>query len=118
KEMDGYITNQMAKELIESGHEILSHSHSHTDLTKLTGEAIDHEMRESRGIIEHAFNVEVNHLVYPYGGVNKEVVEKAKQYYDSAITTEYYPNSPYSTYNVGRIPVGQWGDDNWDRIKQ
>lgn len=68
--------------LSDQGHEIASHGITHTSLPKLSPEALDRELKEPAQALHAAT------LVYPGGGVNDIVVERAKKYYQAARTVK------------------------------
>jgi len=58
--------------------EIASHSVNHPDLTKLSEEKIKYELNKSKQTLDSLFNQETVSFVYPYGAVNRKVVELTK----------------------------------------
>jgi peptidoglycan/xylan/chitin deacetylase (PgdA/CDA1 family) len=58
--------------------EIASHSVNHPDLTKLSEDKIKYELGKSKQTLDSLFNQETISFVYPYGAVNRKVVELTK----------------------------------------
>jgi peptidoglycan/xylan/chitin deacetylase (PgdA/CDA1 family) len=70
----GYMNRAEVQEMIDSlGIEIASHSKSHPFLTRLSDEAVDSELRQSRRALEAMFGREVTSFVYPYGDYDSRV---------------------------------------------
>ncbi|MEO0075589.1 MAG: polysaccharide deacetylase family protein [candidate division WOR-3 bacterium] len=68
------------KEMIEQlDIEVASHSVSHPDLTKLPHEKAISELRQSKAILDSLFKQETITFVYPYGAVNRKVIELTKR---------------------------------------
>lgn len=66
------------KDLVAQGMDIESHTISHSTLTRLTLKKLDHELKESRRILEELTGKPVLHLAYPSTAQNKTVRERAK----------------------------------------
>lgn len=64
----------------EQRHEIAAHTVSHIDLTKVSREQLDYELRQSAALLK------ATTLVYPGGAFNDTVVEAAKKYFTAART--------------------------------
>jgi peptidoglycan/xylan/chitin deacetylase (PgdA/CDA1 family) len=85
----GYLTDGEIKELSASGIEILSHSLTHPDLTKIDSGQLQKELAESRKYLEDRFNVGISTFVYPSGKYNDGVLkETAASGYRIGLTTE------------------------------
>jgi peptidoglycan/xylan/chitin deacetylase (PgdA/CDA1 family) len=84
-----------------------SHSVSHLNLALLDPNEVSAELQQSRKDLEEILGVEVNLLSFPYGGVNKDVLDMAKE----ASYKRVFMNVPVSIkssqngYVVGRISV-------------
>ena len=69
------------KELKDSGVlEIENHSASHCDLTSIKDEQLDRELNESRRVLAEKLGVTTKCLAYPYGLVNKKVMDAMRKY--------------------------------------
>lgn len=94
-----FCTWKEIKEMSESGYvEIASHSINHTNLTKLSLNEIEEEVKVSKSIIESKINKKINTFVYPYGAYNEKVRKIVKKYYkyDIGIGNKYN----FSWYNT------------------
>ena len=74
-------------EWISNGMSIGSHSHYHSDLTKISENNLINELDFSKKILEDKFNNKNNIFCYPYGKVNEKVYSYVKKIYDKALTT-------------------------------
>lgn len=75
-------------DIVQNGFEVISHTHNHRELSKVSLKDLDFELSESQRILSQKFGIDVNALIYPVGRYNDTVVEYAKKYYDIAFTTE------------------------------
>ena len=64
-----HLTEEQVKEMLEMGHSIGPHSHSHISIaaTDLDDESFGKEMIEPRRYLEEKFNVSVYGFSYPFG---------------------------------------------------
>lgn len=76
------------KEMIEEGViEVQSHTVTHSDLTTLSAEQLEKEIRESRQIIENKLGIKPESLAYPYGNFSEKTIDLLAKYnYQSAFT--------------------------------
>lgn len=113
----GYLNSSEIQALKASGHGILSHSHSHVDLTTLTPEQLEADFDASQAKLKTILGEEVSGLAYPYGANNDTVVEIARKYFTHAYATGgegYLLNEDYLdqyviprdviTYDTGATP--------------
>lgn len=80
-EAEGYSTFQNGDdvtELLGRGHHIGSHGLSHCQLPACDGTALDHELRESRRMLQEMFGGEVQHFSAPFGAITPGVVSAAR----------------------------------------
>jgi peptidoglycan/xylan/chitin deacetylase (PgdA/CDA1 family) len=96
------------KEMVDSGViEIESHTASHSDLTKLSADRLQRELRDSQRLIKSKLGVTPTFLAYPYGNFNDTVVEAMqKNGYKAGFTvirgaTAFFHNS----YSLNRSMV-------------
>jgi peptidoglycan/xylan/chitin deacetylase (PgdA/CDA1 family) len=71
-------------EMKSAGIEFGSHSLTHPDLTRLSEEQINHELRESKNLLESLLEREVSAFAYPYGYHTPTIRKIAKKYYSLA----------------------------------
>lgn len=64
---------EVAKKIVEEGHEIGNHSYNHPDLTKLTIEEVKKEVLKTDKAVFNATGILPNVFRPPYGAVNGEV---------------------------------------------
>ncbi len=55
------------REMVQLGHEIGSHTHTHADMASLTVEQARRELRESRQVLEHQLGQAGRWFAYPFG---------------------------------------------------
>lgn len=55
--------------------EVASHSVNHPDLTKLSDDGVKYELNKSKRTLDSLFNQETITFVYPYGAVNRRIVD-------------------------------------------
>ncbi len=103
------MTLAQMQDLVANGHEIISHTHTHRQLTTLTEAEIISEFENSKSILD-GYGMTGDVLAYPNGLYNKQVVELAKKYFKCAMDTGDWSNgSPLHTYSLSRLGVGAWG---------
>lgn len=74
-----FLNRGEVQEMIDSLNiEVASHSVNHPDLTKLSEDKIKYELSKSKQTLDSLFNLETVSFVYPYGAVNRKVVELTK----------------------------------------
>ena len=102
-------------EWISNGMSIGSHSHYHSDLTKISEENLFYELDFSKKLLEDKFNNNNNILCYPYGKVNEKVYSSVKKIYDKALTTNRsrYDTNIHDTHLIPRIDMGK----NFSKLK-
>lgn len=85
----GYLSEDQIKDLAGKNFEILSHTESHPDLTKISPEKAEEEINGSKIFLENKFGADVPVLVYPSGKYDAETEKMAKDAgYDFALTTK------------------------------
>ncbi len=67
------------RELVEAGWEIGSHSRTHPDLTSITPEQLRDELEGSRADCEAELGAPCTSIAYPYGLVDRRVVDAAQK---------------------------------------
>jgi peptidoglycan/xylan/chitin deacetylase (PgdA/CDA1 family) len=91
-----------------AGMDIQSHTLTHPDLRRLDDDALAHELRESKRIIEHNLGTPVTSLAYPYGLYDARVEAAARSAgYRLAMTTDPgVTQRPSDRYRLRRIYMG------------
>ncbi|WP_332630633.1 polysaccharide deacetylase family protein [Halalkalibacter flavus] len=70
----------LAKMLVEEGHEIGNHAYSHPDMNTLTVGRIDEELQKTNSVIEATIEVTPNWFAPPSGSYNQTVVDQAHKH--------------------------------------
>jgi peptidoglycan/xylan/chitin deacetylase (PgdA/CDA1 family) len=93
-----------------NNYEIGSHSVTHPDLTMLGSADLYHELFDSKIYLQNNFGRNAGlTMSYPYGKYNKQVINKAKEGYLAARTTEQGYNS---FFNMDRYALSSYAIDN------
>ncbi|HYA88744.1 MAG TPA: polysaccharide deacetylase family protein [Nitrospirota bacterium] len=97
----------MIREISKSGVEIGSHTRSHPQLSTLSGEALQEELKGSKKTLEEQLDKNVEHFCYPYGDLDELVkVEVKKAGYRSAVTTRRgHVLHKFDAFSLPRIPI-------------
>ncbi|MEX1123825.1 MAG: polysaccharide deacetylase family protein [Patescibacteria group bacterium] len=101
---ENYQNLQNVWQFINAGHEIGSHSVTHPDLTTLSPEQLDYELRESKQFLENTFGVKVKNFASPFGAYNNTVIEGIQQYYQSHRGVDVGYNSK-DNFDIWRFKV-------------
>ena len=76
-------------ELAAVGFEIGSHGYTHVALTSIAGDEVDHEIEESKAVLEEAVGAVVTSFAWPYGAEpSEEAGRRIAETYDVACSTE------------------------------
>ena len=89
----GYIADQhpeLIEKIVSLGHEIASHSYSHLDLRKISGEVLEDDLKKSIASLEKISNEKIQGFRAPFFSISKHNLDKfniIKKYfkYDSSI---------------------------------
>jgi len=93
---ENFITKAQLKELHNNPLvTIQSHTHTHPDLTLLSSEKLEEELRKSKQILDEICDVEINSICFPKGLFSKRVVEISTKI---GYTTQY-SSLPGNYYN-------------------
>ena len=98
-----YMTNSMVRKFKSLGHEIGSHTLTHSDLSLLTKNQLTNELKQSQLILRRRFGSDVaNNLASPYGGYNTTSLTEIKKYYRShrSVDTGYNTKDNFDPYNI------------------
>jgi len=74
-------SKELVRELINMGHEVGSHTHTHRDLTRIGINEVEEEFRLSKVIISELTGNDDIGIAYPYGSFNEEVIRVASKYF-------------------------------------
>ncbi len=85
-----HMSEAQLRECVKAGIELLSHTVSHLDMSKLSKEELKKQLAESKAYLEKTFGVKVEGFVYPSGRYNELAVQMVKdEGYKIATTTQY-----------------------------
>ena len=108
-----HLTKNQISEMIEMGHSIGTHTHSHISIasSKLTKKEFNYEIVKPKNYLEKSFGIKSEFMSYPFGGIAdclsaKELIMKTNSY-KLAFTVEEILNTKHiSPYELGRyMPV-------------
>lgn len=91
-----------------------SHTHSHADLSRLSGPKIRGELEASRMIIEERIGIAARHFAYPFGSVSPLAAEIVPEFYRTAViggSTKNQASLP-EPHAICRMPVSR-SDGSW-----
>lgn len=96
--LDGfwYMTPQMVKNLYAAGNHIAAHTISHRDLTTLSPNEVDKELREPQQYLQNLIGAPVRDFATPFGSYNAQTLEAISKYYRSHRTVKEGYNSQSS----------------------
>lgn len=77
---DGYLTKEQIKELQQTGFRFEGHTWSHKSLTGFNDEELEHELRESKEVLEKLLGSPITAICYPQGRFSMHVHDLCKQY--------------------------------------
>jgi peptidoglycan/xylan/chitin deacetylase (PgdA/CDA1 family) len=97
----------MIREISQFGVKIGSHTRSHLQLSTLSDEALQEELRGSKKTLEEQLSKEVEHFCYPYGDFDDLVKEQVKKAgYQSAVTTQRgHVLGGFDSFLLPRVPI-------------
>jgi len=83
-----------------------SHTHNHVDLSKVSEEEAEGEMRRSRGLIEDRLGVPCRHFAYPWA-VSSPAAERAARghFRSAALRWQTNRRGRIDPFRLGRTPV-------------
>lgn len=87
----------IARQLVEDGWEIGSHTVSHPRLTQLSDNDLQRELQESRQKCQEAIGISCHSIAYPYGDTNARVASAARDAgyrYGATLPTDAWPRNP------------------------
>ncbi len=103
---DAPITPSQVEDLLAAGWELASHTITHADLTTVSAEQLASEVEKSKRGLERQFGVEIEHLCYPAGQFDENVVAATEEAgYTSASTVEPGLGSRDEPFTLNRIRI-------------
>ena len=117
---DNYLTWEQAKELLDNGFSIESHTYTHKSMTETSDEEISKELSKSREEIREKLGIEADFMAYPTGTYNLHIAELVKAAgYKGAFTIKYDNVSRDSNvYALERVPIFHTENTNKDFLER
>jgi len=99
---EGFMNTTQLLELQKGGWDIISHTSTHADLTKLSNASLTDELVLSqRWLLDNGFSVGSRFLSVPYNAYNSTVDTEAKKYYTAITPWDYiYETVPPNFHNL------------------
>jgi peptidoglycan/xylan/chitin deacetylase (PgdA/CDA1 family) len=92
---DGLMTWAQIEALAEQGHEIGSHSMTHSLLPQCSDDELEYEVGESKRVLESRLGVEAESFCYPNGDCDARTIDAVRRAgYRQAVTTRWGSNAP------------------------
>lgn len=96
-----YMNYAQMRKMAQAGHEIGCHSIDHADLTKLTQQQLDTQLRECKAVVGKELNMEIREFASPYGSTNPTTIDAIMRTYNShRNTVGDIWNSPADDHDV------------------
>lgn len=100
-----HLDKREIRQLHSLGVAFASHGHRHVALTSLDEKSLRHECVESKSVLEDIIGAPVTALSYPFGRVNRRVMDIAAETGFAVGYTMAFPNGADSALAQGRIAV-------------
>jgi peptidoglycan/xylan/chitin deacetylase (PgdA/CDA1 family) len=101
----GFLTWSKVKEMQREKMSFQSHSHDHVDLTRLTDEELERQLKLSKETLENKVGVAVKFLAAPFGALNSKVVDCALRLgYRAVCSARTLPALP-GARNLNRVVI-------------
>lgn len=101
----GYLNWSQIEEMQRAGMTFHSHSHEHVYLSQLSQAAMEHQLRDSRLILEDHLGCAVRVLALPFGDTSRRVVQTALSVgYDAVCNSHDWPAQPGASV-LSRVAV-------------
>jgi hypothetical protein len=83
--LDGfwYMTPQMVRTLYKSGNHIGAHTINHKNLTTISSDEVDNQLKQPQEFLERLLDTEIKDFATPFGAVNPSILTQIKKYYRS-----------------------------------
>jgi peptidoglycan/xylan/chitin deacetylase (PgdA/CDA1 family) len=90
-----------------------SHTHSHVDLSRGSGNEANEEIRRSKGLIEERLQRPCDHFAFPWGVASLEAQREARRHFGTVALGAWRTNrrGQIDPYRLGRTPVLR--SDGW-----
>ena len=103
----GGLLRKQTRAMVAAGWELDTQGFSHADLVKLTPQALQHEVADSRHRVQKLYKVPANWFCYPSGHYNPTVISAVKKagYIGSTTTMPGWNRRNYDPYKLERLRV-------------
>lgn len=117
---ENYLTWEQAKELLDKGFSIESHTYSHKSMTEASDDELMKELTKSKDKIKEKLGVEANFLAYPTGTYNLHIAALAQAAgYKGAFTIKYDNVSrETNVFAIERVPIFHTENTNKDFLER
>jgi peptidoglycan/xylan/chitin deacetylase (PgdA/CDA1 family) len=114
----GEMTPTMVKKMIGDGWEVDSHTINHLDVSTLSGAQLQHEVGDSRTMLQKEFGIPVDFFCYPAGKFDEASIAAVKQagYLGGTTVQDGIAGPDQNPYELPRIRID--GSDSIDAFKQ
>jgi peptidoglycan/xylan/chitin deacetylase (PgdA/CDA1 family) len=101
------MTPTMIKKMIAAGWEIDDHTITHPDVTTLSPASLQHEVGDSRTMLQRQFGIPVNFFCYPAGKFNDAAIAGLKRAGYTGATTEIigFASSSGDPFKLPRVEI-------------
>lgn len=107
---NNYMTKDDLIMLENMGWEISSHTYNHPNLSTLSDEQQEYELKHSKDVLEN-WGLKVTTICYPFDGRNDKTYELARKYYRGARRSYGGVNTiPLETFELRCNSLGSWFD--------
>ena len=102
-----YLTWEQLAEMQTAGVEFGSHTVDHNVLTELSPNSVNHELADSKNVLENRLRRRVEFLAYPCGYTNEDIKARVRAAgYRAAFTVELGNVNPGDDmYELNRVPI-------------
>lgn len=106
---------EQIQEIIRKGHQIGSHTSSHTLTSESSDEELTYEIIESKKVLEEKLNCKIRSFCSinnTFASVNKNAARLIRLHYDFHFTTIAGKNIPFNQFAIKRVNVEAFWPDN------
>jgi len=103
----GFLTKEQLASLYAEGHDVISHTKSHSNLSLIDEQEIDYQLSKSKEFL-NIWGYPAEHLAYPHGSnsATEQAIKIVKKYYKSAMYGRNNRNiKPMHSYRIKRIDI-------------
>lgn len=108
---EGYLTANQVKDVSNRGYAIGSHTVTHPDLTQISMDVVETELKKSKETLEEIIGTRVDSVAYPCGEVSDGVVKIAQKYYTLGFLATHSEATHENPLKINRWGVFEYNDD-------